>query len=202
MPYYFSSDFDYQGTIFYQDPFLAAHPTRGIGSVLYQIGDREIVFKKDISNDLKEFAYKKALSISNTWNLPDIVRQYIETGDKSLGDEVRLIVNNAVISLANKNEFDNYKQIASTYVAAKAVYIRYKKDVSILWETIGIIHYCQISKLSSWKQHGYVFTEEAKEEFNDFIYDLIKKDTFAKEHGLGEYDSWSDEMKVLFRLTY
>jgi len=38
----------------------------------------------DISDVLREFARKQALSVAHLWDMPEVVRRYLETGDESI----------------------------------------------------------------------------------------------------------------------
>ena len=45
---------------------------------------RRIICRKDVTALLRRFAADEALLVSHLWNMPDIVRQYLETLDESL----------------------------------------------------------------------------------------------------------------------
>jgi len=46
--------------------------------------ERCIVKRIDITNLLREFACQQALSVAHLWEAPEIVRQYLETGDETM----------------------------------------------------------------------------------------------------------------------
>jgi len=45
---------------------------------------RRIIARRDATSMLREFARVQALSVAHLWQMPDIVRQYLETDDESL----------------------------------------------------------------------------------------------------------------------
>ena len=47
---------------------------------------RRIIARRDATSMLREFARVQALSVAHLWQMPDIVRQYLETDDESLRD--------------------------------------------------------------------------------------------------------------------
>lgn len=51
--------------------------------------ERTIVSRIDATEMLREFARKCALDVIHLWDAPDVVRQYLETGDESLRDVAR-----------------------------------------------------------------------------------------------------------------
>lgn len=46
--------------------------------------ERLILWRYDAEATLRQFARKTALSVAHLWDMPDIVRQYLETGDESI----------------------------------------------------------------------------------------------------------------------
>lgn len=66
----------------------------------------------DITNVLRAFARKQALSVAHLWDMPDIVRQYLETGDES----IRAAAAYAAADAANVAAY------AATYAANVAAY--------------------------------------------------------------------------------
>ena len=58
---------------------------------------REYLWIADAEETLRSFARWSALQVIHLWNAPDIVRRYLESGDKSL----RLVANSAAYSAAN-----------------------------------------------------------------------------------------------------
>jgi hypothetical protein len=61
------------------------------------IGDDKIVAQKrtylaggiDVSDVLMAFARKQALSVAHLWDMPDVVKEYLETGNESLNTEAQ-----------------------------------------------------------------------------------------------------------------
>jgi hypothetical protein len=49
---------------------------------------------------LREFARWCALSVAHLWNMPDVVRQYLETGDESIRDAARVAARDAARAVA------------------------------------------------------------------------------------------------------
>jgi hypothetical protein len=46
--------------------------------------DRKILWRINASNLLRQFARKQALTVGHLWDMPDVVRRYLETGDESI----------------------------------------------------------------------------------------------------------------------
>ena len=48
--------------------------------------ERRIISRRDMTAELRAFARSEALGVIHLWNVPEIVRQYLITGDESLRD--------------------------------------------------------------------------------------------------------------------
>ena len=46
--------------------------------------ERTILWRADAAAMLRSFARKCALDVAHLWDMPDVVRQYLETGDETL----------------------------------------------------------------------------------------------------------------------
>ena len=51
--------------------------------------ERRIISRRDMTAELRAFARSEALGVIHLWNAPEIVRQYLITGDESLRDAAR-----------------------------------------------------------------------------------------------------------------
>lgn len=48
--------------------------------------ERQVIWMADATDVLRSFACQYALDVSHLWDMPDVVRQYLDTGDESLMD--------------------------------------------------------------------------------------------------------------------
>lgn len=48
--------------------------------------ERTILWRLDAEDVMRKFARQQALSVAHLWNMPDVVREYLKTGDPDLGD--------------------------------------------------------------------------------------------------------------------
>lgn len=62
--------------------------------------ERTIIWRVDATNFLRLFARQCALDVLPLWNAPDVVRQYLETGDEGLCAAARAAVWNAARAAA------------------------------------------------------------------------------------------------------
>ena len=65
---------------------------------------RKIVATIDAEPLLREFARKCALSVIHLWNAPEVVKQYLTTGDKSLRDAAGSAARNAARNAGNAGD--------------------------------------------------------------------------------------------------
>ena len=61
---------------------------------------RKIIGRRDINNLLWRFARQQALSVINKWDAPEIVREYLMTGDENLRSAARSAAESAAWSAA------------------------------------------------------------------------------------------------------
>jgi hypothetical protein len=73
---------------------------------------RMIVQRKDITALLRCFARKQALSVIHLWDAPEVVREYLETGNEELRDAAR----------AASGDASFYAAYSAAYSAANAAY--------------------------------------------------------------------------------
>src|SRR5574343_598337 len=64
--------------------------------------ERTYIQRIDIEPQLREFARRYALQVIHLWDAPDVVRQYLETGDESLRDAAQAAVWDAAEDVASE----------------------------------------------------------------------------------------------------
>ena len=67
---------------------------------------RRIIARFDAEPLLREFARHCALSVIHLWNAPDVVRQYLESGDESLRSAARDVARDAAWDAARDAQKD------------------------------------------------------------------------------------------------
>src|SRR5574343_109471 len=82
--------------------------------------ERTYIQRIDIEPQLREFARWCALQVIHLWDAPDVVRQYLETGDESLRDAAQAAVWDAAEDVAS--------EAAAARVAAAASAVRDARD--------------------------------------------------------------------------
>ena len=85
--YYFTTDevrLEYSGEI-HSSPFEALQ--HAPGPMLHKVGSGEI----DATEVLREFTRWCALQVIDEWDAPDVVREYLETGDEWLREEAKAL---------------------------------------------------------------------------------------------------------------
>jgi hypothetical protein len=74
------------------EPFDAIHYATGTTLCQLELGgtvatEATIIKRIDAKSLIREFARKQALSVAHLWDMPEVVRQYLETGDESLREQ-------------------------------------------------------------------------------------------------------------------
>ncbi len=80
---------------------------------------RKPIFGFDATEPLRLFARHQALSVAHLWKMPDIVRQYLETGEESIRVQARAAAN-AAANAANAANADADAAAAANADAAAA----------------------------------------------------------------------------------
>jgi len=62
------------------------------GSDKFICRERTILWRIDATETLRLFARKQAMSVAHLWDMPDVVRQYLETGNEKLRAAARSAV--------------------------------------------------------------------------------------------------------------
>jgi hypothetical protein len=83
--------------------------------------ERTIVWRAKVKRLISAFARQQALKVAHLWEIPDVVRQYLETGDESL----RLAAANAAASAATSAAYATSATNAAAYAAAYATSAAY-----------------------------------------------------------------------------
>jgi len=81
---------------------------------------RTIVWRVDAEDLLRDFARKVALDVADLWDIPDVVRKFLETGD----DNFRVAARSAARQISRAHAADEEVQAAAAGEAARAAAAR------------------------------------------------------------------------------
>lgn len=73
---------------------------------------RRVLWMADATDILRAFACRCALEVAELWNMPDVVRQYLETRNEALLDEARIAAAHARWGVAQREKWDAARDAA------------------------------------------------------------------------------------------
>jgi hypothetical protein len=109
--------------------------------------ERTIVWRLEIKQPLLAFARQQALKVAHLWEMPDVVRQYLETGDESLRSAAYAAASAAASAAANAANAANAAANAADYATYTTAYAAFKKSAnSDLLKMVNKAHRNQASR--------------------------------------------------------
>ncbi len=77
---------------------------------------RKILWRQDITAELREFARQRASEVLHLWDAPQVVKDYLATGDDSLRSAARSAAESAAESAAKKSHRQKFLELCESVV--------------------------------------------------------------------------------------
>jgi hypothetical protein len=121
---------------------------------------RTILIQKDVTALLRLYARKQALSVAHLWDMPKVVRDYLETGDEALRAAAEAAAWAAARDAARADAWDATRYAARADAVAAARYAAEAAAYAAAWDATG-----DAAEAAAWAAAYAMFDAMIYEEF-------------------------------------